>query len=106
GPGAGDPPVVDADLGGFNKSSLDQPGESHFMSVLLNNKCSCAPYVGKLNGLVEAINQGHIPYGWQYNSNSVTYTGIQQMGLAIPKLPFNIWFWMPGLNPLPLGGKK
>src|SRR5206468_4380525 len=99
--GPGDPPLVDSDIVPLNRTTQDQPGDAEYAAVLMNNGCSCSGYHSKLNTLVQQINNAHIPYGVKFNSNSVTFTAINLLGLTAPKLPLDVRDKVWGWNPLP-----
>jgi RHS repeat-associated protein len=108
----GDPPpstIVEAELEDL-RIAPDKPTEAVASTELLNDKCSCNPYLSKLGPLVPIIDKRKLEYGWKYNSNSVTSTGIQAMGFPLPKVPpgiFPLPGWGTSLLPMPTtGGKK
>ena len=91
GPGGASGGRLEADLGPLNRRSVDQPGDSIYVKVLLNNDCSCGPYLVKLNKLATRIENDHLSYSPIHTSNTVTSTALKELGLAPPNFPFDIW---------------
>ena len=69
---------------------------ARYRTQLMSNKCSCQSYNDTLNEFRLYVNQSAIPYGAFTNSNSVTSSAIQVLGLPEPDLPWNIWLLSPG----------
>jgi len=92
---------------------IDDPADARYSISLLNNDCSCTPFLNKLATIDQFLAPGQVPYKrLGPNSNTVASTAINFMGLPTPNLPFPPWRapgWggpLPGWPPAGPNGKK
>ncbi len=112
GPAPGTPPNVQAEFGplrsGVRGRTLDQPSDSVFQATLLSNECGCRTYLNSLTRLISDIDQSKIAYTPWHNSNTVTSTAIDFLGLPKPNVPgdvrWRLWGWGNTLIPSSGGG--